>query len=141
MNVTELYSFLQDYFPKNPELMNSLKPGATWEYVIKSPSLDGENSRVLLTFHLVKNSENSLEMVFGNAPAKPDLILYFTEKAILNLIAGSPPAEHYYQEYRQIMKHPTNDLDLDYKVNKSRLKLWRKGYRAWSKLYKFSQIQ
>ncbi|NVM53649.1 MAG: hypothetical protein HWN66_08090 [Candidatus Helarchaeota archaeon] len=141
MIASKLYNFLEGYFPNNPGLMNFLKPGAMWEYIIKSPNLDGEQSQTVLTFHLLKQSDDSLEMVEGPAPAKPDLILYFTEKAILNIITGSPPAEQYYDLYRKIMTHPTEDMDIDYKINKSRLKLWRKGYRLWSKIYKFSHIR
>ncbi len=141
MLTNELYSYLQNYFPNNPELMTSLKPGATWEYIIRAPSLDDDESKTILTFHLVKKTDNLLEMVQGNAITKPDLILYFTEKAILNLIADSPPADEYYEEYRNIMNNPTNEIDLDYKINKPRLKLWRMGYRTWSKLFNFSHIQ
>lgn len=138
---TELFNFLEGYFPNNPELMTFLKPGALWEYVIRTPSLDGDASQTVLTFHLVKNTNEDLEMVEGPAPMKPDLILYFTEKAILNLIQGFPSAEKYYELYRQIMNHSTDDMDLDYKLNKSRLVLWRRGYRPWSKLFKFNHIQ
>lgn len=138
---SELYNYLQGYFPNNPDLMTSLKPGALWEYIIRAPNLDGDDSETVLTFHLTKKTEDSLEMVEGNAPTKPDLILYFTEKAIISLIAKDPPADKYYAAYRFIMNNPTNEIDLDYKINKPRLKLWRKGYRTWSKLYKFSHIQ
>ena len=141
MIATNLYKNLEGYFPNNPELMNYLEPGAIWEYVIKAPSLDGEESQTVLTFHLVKIFDEAIDMIEGPAPVKPDLILYFTEKAILDLIAGSPPAEEYYEAYRNIMNNPTDDVDLDYKVNKPRLKLWRKGYRTWSKIFKFSHIQ
>ena len=141
MIVTELYGFLQEYFPHTPDLMTYLKPGAMWEYIIKEPNLDGDDSQTVLTFHLVKNPDESLKMVEGSAPNKPDLVLYFTEKAILSLIDGSPTAEKYYKLYRKLMRESTEDVDLDYKVNKPRLKLWRKGYRPWSKLYKFSHIQ
>lgn len=141
MLATELYDFLQDYFPENPDLMTHLKPGAMWEYIIKSPNLDGVDSQMVLTFHLIKNPDDSLKMIEGPAPIKPDLILYFTEKAILSLIDGSPTAEKYYELYRRLMSQSTEELDLDYKINKPRLKLWRMGYRPWSKLYKFSHIQ
>lgn len=141
MIASKLYSYLEGYFPNNPDLMTSLKPGATWEYIIRAPNLDGDDCETVLTFHLIKKTNDLLEMIQGTAPTKPDLILYFTEKAILNLIADSPPADEYYTAYRYIMNNPTNEIDLDYKVNKPRLKLWRKGYRTWSKLYKFSYIQ
>ncbi len=137
----ELFDCLKGYYPKTPELMDHLKPGAIWEYVIKSPTLDDEHSETLLTFYLTKKEDESLEMNQGYAPIKPDLILYFTEKAILNLIEGFPPATKYYEAYRKIMSKPTEEIDLDYKINKPRLKLWRLGYRPWSKLYKFTSIQ
>ncbi len=137
----ELFEYLKGYFPNNPALMTSLKEGAIWEYVIMTPNLDDNDGKTILTFHLIKNSDENLEMFEGNAPNKPDLILYFTEKAIVSLIEGSPPADQYYKAYRHIMSNPTDELDLDYKINKPRLKLWRLGYRSWSKLYKFTQIQ
>jgi hypothetical protein len=141
MSTTEFFEFMKEYFPRNPELMTSLKPGAIWEYVIKAPKLDDQKSQTILTFHLIKREDETLELHQGEAPRKPDLILYFTERAILNLISGFPSAKQYYKDYRQIMNNPTHDIDLDYKINKPRLKLWRLGYRAWSKLYKFTSIQ
>ncbi|MHA1132596.1 MAG: hypothetical protein ACTSQQ_17555 [Candidatus Helarchaeota archaeon] len=133
-----LFEYLKGYFPNNPDLMTSLKEGAIWEYVIKAPNLDDPDSKTILTFYLVKNNDNTLEMIEGNAPTRPDLILYFTEKAITTLIHDSPSAEKYYEAYRYIMNNPTDELDIDYKVNKPRLKLWRIGYRTWSiKLYYF----
>lgn len=141
MQANELFECLKQYFPNNPALMATLKPGAIWEYIIKTPTLDGGESQTILTFHLIKHDDEILEMIQGKAPVKPDLILYFTEKAILNLISGFPSAEKYYEAYRKLMNHSTEELDLDYKINKPRLKLWRKGYRSWSKLYKFSHIQ
>jgi len=137
----ELFIYLKNYFPNNPELMKTLKPGAIWEYIIKAPKLDDEMSQTILTCHLMKKPDETLEMVEGEAPVKPDLILLFTERAILSLISGSPTAEKYYDGYRQIMRNPSDEIDLDYKINKSRLKLWQLGYRAWSKLYKFTQIE
>ena len=141
MMANELFKCLKDYFPNNPELMKTLKPGAIWEYIIRAPNLDDDLSETILTFHLMKKHDETLEMIKGDAPVKPDLILYFTEQAILNLIAGSPSADKYYEIYRKIMRNPTEEIDLDYKVNKSRLKLWQLGYRSWSKIYKFTQIE
>ena len=137
----ELFECLKNYYPNNPELMKSLEPGSVWEYIIRTPKLDGDDTETVLTFHLIKIFDSDLDMVEGPSPDKPDLILYFTEKAILDLISGSPPADEYYEAYRNIMSNPTEDVDLDYKVNKPRLKLWRKGYKSWSKIYKFSHIQ
>ena len=68
---------------------------------------------------------------------KPDLILYFTEKAILNLIDGNPSADEYYARYREIMYNPQPGIELDNKVNKPRLQLWRLGYKNWQKDFKF----
>ncbi|MHA1264985.1 MAG: hypothetical protein ACTSRS_07080 [Candidatus Helarchaeota archaeon] len=141
MDATQLYNSLVEYFPKNPDLMTALKPGAIWEYEIRAPTLEGEQSEVVLVFHLFKKEDGTIKMVRGTAPTKPDLILYFTEKAILNLISNAPTAHKYYELYRKIMANPTDEIDLDYKVNKPRLKLWRMGYRTWSKIYKFSHIQ
>lgn len=137
----ELFNYLKNYFPNNPELMKTLKPGAIWEYIIRAPKLDDDMSETILTCHLMKKPDETLEMIEGDAPIKPDLILYFTEQAILNLIADSPPADQYYETYRKIMRNPTEEIDLDYKVNKSRLKLWHLGYRSWSKIFKFTQIE
>ena len=68
---------------------------------------------------------------------KPDLILYFTEKAILNMIEGTSNAEEYYERYHNIMDHPLPEIELDSKVNKPRLKLWQIGYKHWQKDFKF----
>jgi hypothetical protein len=141
MMSNELFKCLKTYFANNPELMKALKPGAIWEYIIRAPNLDDSLSQTILICHLTKKPDETLEMVEGDAPIKPDLILYFTEQAILSLIADSPSAEKYYECYRQIMRNPSGGIDLDYKINKSRLKLWQLGYRSWSKLYKFTQIE
>jgi hypothetical protein len=68
---------------------------------------------------------------------KPDLILYFTEKAILNMIEGTSSAEEYYERYHNIMDHPQPGIELDSKVNKPKLKLWQIGYKNWQKDFKF----
>ena len=141
MMANELFKYLNTYFANNPELMKTLKPGAIWEYIIRAPELDDTLSETILVCHLTKKPDETLEMMEGDAPSKPDLILYFTEQAILSLIAGSPSAIKYYETYRQIMRNPSGEIDLDYKINKSRLKLWQLGYRSWSKLYKFTQIE
>jgi hypothetical protein len=68
---------------------------------------------------------------------EPDLILYFTEKAILSLIQGKPSAEEYYNRYREIMDNPKPNIQIDNKINKPRLKLWRLGYKQWQKDFNF----
>jgi hypothetical protein len=88
-------------------------------------------------FHLKKLAEDRLELGVGPASESPDLILYFTENAILELILPSPNAETYYANYAKIMKEGSGTRDLDYKVNKSRMALWRVGYREWAKRYSF----
>jgi hypothetical protein len=68
---------------------------------------------------------------------KPDLILYFTEKAILKLIQNNPSADEYFIRYRELMNNPSPGVEVDNKVNKSRLKLLKLGYREWQKDFGF----
>jgi len=68
---------------------------------------------------------------------KPDLILYFTEKAILHMIEGTSSAEEYFKRYRNVMENPQLGIEVDNKVNKPRLKLWQIGYKQWQKDFKF----
>ena len=68
---------------------------------------------------------------------KPDLILYFTENAILNMIEGNPTVEEYYNRYHKVMDNPQPTIEVDNKVNKPRLKLWQIGYKKWQKDFKF----
>ena len=92
---------------------------------------------IKLTFFLLKRNEKLLEMSEIKPEIKPDLILFFTEKAILNMIEGNPNAEEYYKRYRSVMEHPQSGIEVDNKVNKPRLKLWQIGYKEWQKDFKF----
>ena len=130
----ELLTKVKEYFPYHPDLMKDLNIGAMWEYHVRSPTLE---SYERIVFHLKKLAEDRLELGVGPASESPDLILYFTEEAILELILPSPNAETYYENYAKIMKEGSGTRDLDYKVNKSRMALWRVGYREWAKRYSF----
>jgi hypothetical protein len=135
MDPNELYDTLKTFFPKNLDLMRHLDTGACWEYVIKEDSIENENTK--LKYYLYKESEDNLEMTRENPGIEPDLILYFTDKAILNLIEGNPDAEEYYRRYKERMNNPKPGLEIDNKVNKSRLKLWTLGYKNWQKDFNF----
>jgi hypothetical protein len=130
----ELLKKIKDYYPHHPDLMKDLSVGATWEYHVRGPTLEGYER---IVFHLKKLAESRLELGVGPAPETPDLILYFTEEAIMELISSSPDAASYYANYSKIMKEGSGMRDLDYKVNKSKMSLWRVGYREWAKRYSF----
>jgi hypothetical protein len=130
----ELLKKIKDYYPHHPDLMKDLSVGAIWEYHIRGPTLEGYER---IVFHLKKLAESRLELGVGPAPETPDLILYFTEEAILELISSSHDAVTYYANYSRIMKEGSGTRDLDYKVNKSKMSLWRVGYREWAKRYSF----
>jgi hypothetical protein len=115
--------------------MRHLHINACWEYIITKNSTQEED--VKLNFYLFKKNDNSLEISKVKPEIKPDLILYFTEKAILNLIEGDPDAEEYFKRYRNVMEHPQIGIEVDNKVNKPRLKLWQIGYKHWQKDFKF----
>lgn len=135
MDPDELYAKLEGYFPLNLDLMRHLHVNACWEYFITEQSTNDENFK--LHYFLHKKSEDSLEMTTEEPDIKPDLILYFTEKAILSLIDGSPNADEYYHRYRKIMSYSSPGIELDNKVNKPRLKLWQIGYKDWQKDFRF----
>ena len=135
MESKELYTKLEGYFPHNLDLMRHLHVNACWEYDITEQSTNDEDFK--LRYFLYKKSENSLEMTTESPDIKPDLILYFTEKAILSLIDGSPDADEYFNRYRKIMNNSTPGIEIDNKVNKPRLKLWQIGYKNWQKDFKF----
>ena len=135
METEELYSRLNAFFPNNLDLMRHLHINACWEYVITKDSTKEKN--IKLNFYLVKKNENALELSMTKPEIKPDLILYFTEKAILKLIEGNPSAEIYYKRYRDVMEHPLPGIELDNKINKPRLKLWQIGYKQWQKDFNF----
>jgi hypothetical protein len=135
MNPNELYETLKEYFPNNLDLMRHLDVGACWEYLIYETSIDNENPK--LNYFLYKKDANTLKMTKENPEIEPDLILYFTENAILTLIEGHPNAEEYFSDYKDFMENPKSGLVVDNKVNKARLKLWRIGYRNWQKDFNF----
>ena len=135
MEPDKLYTKLKEFFPNQLDLMRHLHVNACWEYSITEQSTDDSN--IKLNFFLLKKNEKSLEMTKTKPEIKPDLILYFTEKAILNMIEGTSDAEEYYKRYHNIMDHPQSGIELDSKVNKPRLKLWQIGYKNWQKDFKF----
>ncbi|NHI92412.1 MAG: hypothetical protein EAX96_07900 [Candidatus Lokiarchaeota archaeon] len=135
MNPDELYQKLSQYFPNELDLMKYLKIGACWEYFITEHSTNEEHAK--LHYFLHKKDENLLIMSKEDPKITPDLILYFTEKAILQLIEGNPSAVIYYERYNDLMDNPKPEIELDNKVNKPRLKLWRIGYKKWQEVYKF----
>ncbi|MHA1257623.1 MAG: hypothetical protein ACTSPS_18715 [Promethearchaeota archaeon] len=135
MEPDKLYTKLKGFFPNQLDLMRHLHVKACWEYVITEQSTNEAN--IKLNFFLFKKNEKSLEMIKTKPDIKPDLILYFTEKAILNMIEGTSNAEEYYKRYHNIMNHPLPGIELDSKVNKPRLKLWQIGYKNWQKDFKF----
>ena len=135
MEPDKLYTKLNEFFPNQLDLMRHLHVNACWEYSITEQSTDDSN--IKLNFFLLKKNEKSLEMTKTKPEIKPDLILYFTEKAILNMIEGTSDAEEYYKRYHNIMDHPQSGIELDSKVNKPRLKLWQIGYKNWQKDFKF----
>ena len=135
MDSEELFTELKQYFPNNLDLMRYLHVNACWEYQITENSTNDNDIKLL--YYLLKKDENNLEMTKKKPDIKPDLILYFTEKAILNLIQGKPSAEEYYARYRKLMNNPKPGIEIDNKVNKARLKLWQIGYKTWRSEFKF----
>ena len=135
MDPEKLYERLMEYFPNELELMKYLHVGSCWEYFITEHST--EETDFKLHYFLHKEDENKLVMSKTDPNIKPDLILYFTEKAILQLIEGNPPAATYYERYNDVMDNPKPDIELDNKINKPRIKLWRIGYKKWQKEYNF----
>ncbi len=135
MEPDKLYTKLKEFFPNQLDLMRHLHVNACWEYIITEQSTADAN--IKLNFFLLKMNEKSLEMTKQVPDIKPDLILYFTEKAILNMIEGVSSAEEYYERYHSIMDHPQSEIEVDNKVNKPRLKLWQIGYKKWQKDFKF----
>ena len=135
MEPDKLYTKLKGFFPKQLDLMRHLHVSACWEYYITENSINDTNFK--LHYFLFKKNENTLEMTKEVPDIKPDLILYFTEKAILNLIEGNASAEEYYARYHKVMNNPKPGIELDNKVNKPRLKLWQMGYKKWQSDFKF----
>ena len=140
MNSEELYKKLKGYFPKNLDLMRHLDVGACWEYIVFEDSIGDsiENDKSpKIRYFLYKEGPESLKMTKEKPQMDPDLILYFTEKAILTLIENNPNADEYFTHYKEIMENPTTEVEVDNKVNKARLKLWRIGYRNWQNDFNF----
>ncbi len=135
MDTEELYKILKTYFCFNYDLMRHLKINAFWEYYITENSTNEKDFK--LHYFLYKKKENNLVMTKNSPDIKPDLILYFTEKAILDLIKGNPSADEYYSRYREVMNNPKPGIEVDNKVNKPRLKLWQMGYKKWQSDFKF----
>jgi hypothetical protein len=141
MNADELYDRLKQYFPNHLDLMRHLDVGACWEYIIFENSIgDSIENNVTPKTHyfLFKESPDSLKMTKKRPDMDPDLILYFTERAILTLIEENPNADKYFSHYKEIMENPTPEVEVDNKVNKARLKLWRLGYRSWQNDFNFN---
>lgn len=135
MEIKELYEKLKDYLSKNSDLMRHLSINACWEYFITEESTHEEQAK--LHYYLFKKDAKTLEMTKENPGSKPDLILYFTEKAILDLIQHNPSADEYYTLYRDAMNNPRSGIEVDNKINKSSLKLLKLGYRQWQRDFKF----
>lgn len=135
MEAKELYTKLKGFFPKHLDLMRHLHLNACWEYNITEHST--YDKHIKLNFYLIKKNEKLLEMTENNPGFKPDLILYFTEKAILSMIEDTSSAEEYYERYHKVMANPQSGIEVDSKVNKPRLKLWQIGYKQWQKEFKF----
>jgi len=135
MESEKLYTKLKEFFPNHLDLMRHLHVNACWEYIISEQSTNDPD--ILLNFFLFKKNENLLRMTKNKPDIKPDLILYFTKKAILTIIEGVSSAEEYYERYHKVMTHPQSGIEVDSKVNKPRLKLWQIGYKQWQKDFKF----
>nr|MDO8115260.1 hypothetical protein [Candidatus Sigynarchaeota archaeon] len=135
MEANVLLFRLQQFFPNTPDLMRHLNPGACWKYIIHEKALD--NDAPELEYYLRKKENGSVEMLTRAPAEKPDLLLFFTEKAILTLVDGAPAADEYYARYHDVMAKPSPGVDLDNKVNKSKLHLFKMGYKMWQEAFKF----
>jgi hypothetical protein len=134
MDPKELFSKLKDYYLNNLDLMRHLHDNACWEYVIYPNTLN--DKEVKLNFYLYKKDNNTLDITQENLNFIPDLILYFTEDSILQLIQDNPVSELYFERYRKMMNSKPNNK-IDSKINKSRFNLLRLGYQKWQKDFKF----
>lgn len=115
--------------------MRHLDINACWEYIITETTI--EEKDIKLRYYLIKKDESTLEMSKSKPEITPDLILFFTEKAILAMIVGNPSVEEYYERYHNVMNNPQPGIEVDNKINKARLKLWQIGYKKWQKDFKF----
>lgn len=128
------FAMIKEFFDGNHDLMRHLDINACWEYIITENDL---NQQARYHFFLIKTTESGVLFTTSVPELKPDLTLYFTEKAILNLIEGAPTTDEYYKRYRHLMSNPQPGMELDSKINKPRLKLLKIGYRNWQKEFKF----
>ena len=135
METKELYEKLKAYFSKNSDLMRHLSINACWEYFITEESTNAEHAK--LRYYLFKKDAKTLEMTKENPGFKPDLILYFTKKAILDLIQDNPSTDEYYTLYHEMMNNPRPGIEVDNKLNKSSLRLLKLGYREYQRDFKF----
>nr|MDO8084252.1 hypothetical protein [Candidatus Sigynarchaeum springense] len=135
MEATQLLDRLEQFFPANPDLMRHISPGACWHYLIYDRSLD--EPEPVLEYYLQKRADGKIELVHDPPAEKPDLVLYFTEKAITRLVEGCPSADEYYARYKKVMAHPEPGVELDNKINKSKILLFKAGYQAWQRDFKF----
>ena len=131
---SNIFAKIKDFFDKNYDLMRHLDINACWEYIVTENNL---NQQAKYHFFLIKTAESNVLFTTSVPELKPDLTLYFTEKAIINLIEGTPTPSEYYKRYRNLMNNPQPGIELDNKVNKPRLKLLKIGYRNWQKEFKF----
>ena len=130
----ELFKELANYLTGNVDLMKHLSAGACWQYEIMENNLEEEP---FLTFFLVKVAEDKLEINENKLTRKPDLILFFTKKAIQFLIKEKPDAKKYYQMYKDLMNNPRDGMYIDNKVNKSKIQLYKIGYKKWKEDFNF----
>jgi hypothetical protein len=135
MEAIQLLDRLKQFFPANPDLMRHISPGAYWHYLVYASSLD--EPEPVLEYYLQKCADGKIELCQDPPTEKPDLLLYFTEKAITRLVDGSPTADEYYARYKEVMDHPEPGVELDNKVNKSKISLFKAGYQAWQRDFKF----
>ncbi|MBN2152568.1 MAG: hypothetical protein JW839_14035 [Candidatus Lokiarchaeota archaeon] len=135
MDAPALLDRLKQFFPATPDLMRHIAPGSCWHYLVYASSLD--DPEPVLEYFLRKRADGTVEMFQEPPTEKPDLILYFTERAILRLVDGSPTADEYYARYKRAMEHPEPGVELDNKVNKSKIVLFKAGYQAWQRDFKF----
>lgn len=134
MDSKALFNKLKQYFSNKPDLMRHLHNNACWEYKIYHNSL--KEQKFKLRYYLFKKDEDKLEITQEKTNFVPDLILYFTEESILQLIHDNPIADLYYKRYHEMMKDLSKNK-VDSKINKSRFNLLRLGYQKWQKDFKF----
>ena len=134
MDSKELFLVLKNYFLNTPDLMRHLHVNACWEYFVYKNSL--KEKQVKLHYFLCKKDDQNLEITHNDPEILPDLILYFTENSILELIQDNPISEIYYERYHKLMQDKSHDK-VDSKISKSRFSLLRLGYQKWQKDFKF----